>query len=113
MCLYLPQIWGARGVHVPLLANLELEQLTSRGGLWSGMGYQLGGGPMLVQPGYPVNVGTMRDKRLSAVCFASEHQAGPASESGTCGLVRGPRIWLGWQAGEEAVLEGVRMCVWL
>lgn len=44
VCLYLPQIWGAWGVHVPLLANLKLEQLASRGGLWSGMGYQLGGG---------------------------------------------------------------------
>lgn len=65
------------------------------GGLRSGMVYQLGVGSMLIHAEVHVKVGSIRDEYVSAVCFASEHQAGPDGESGTHGQVKGPRIWAG------------------
>ena len=73
------------GCACAFIAKPKAEAASESGGLGSRMRYQLGGGPMLVCPGDHVNVESMRDKCVSAMCFASEHKLGQPVSQGPVG----------------------------
>ena len=100
--LYLPQTWCAWDVRVYSPANFKLDQLVTRGGLRSGLGYEVGRGFVLA-PGEmhecAVPAGQMCECCMFAGCTKMEQSA----SRGPMGWVRGSGSRQGYRGDRGAV----------
>lgn len=113
-CLYLPQTWFVCGcVHLYSLTNLKVDPPMSKGTSGSRWGIRQAG-VCASTPRRTSECGVQRDK---CVCkFTSEYQAGPNSDWGPVGWVRGLGAGQRSCVGRGAILvlgRSTNMCVCL